>query len=132
MLLSKFHQTIITFNQVRNHHVPVIVSINIEYSENSICLMLRQNRQNTVVRTEKQNCRKSDALFVRFRVFKYKAAASPDETGSYPLKLELRISTDLFMRLCGTYHSDILVWNHSNVGIIPSYMQIILGLMQIQ
>ena len=21
------------------------------------------------------------------------------------------------MRLCGTYHSDILVWNHGNVGL---------------
>ena len=27
------------------------------------------------------------------------------------------------MRLCGTYHGDILVWNHGNVGPIKSTLK---------
>ena len=41
MFLSKFHQTIVAFNQISNHHIPIIITIHIKHSENSICLMLR-------------------------------------------------------------------------------------------
>ena len=76
MLLSKFHQTIVAFNQICNHHISVIITVNIEHSENSVCLMLRQHRHDTVICSEEQNCRKCDALFIRFRIFKYEPAAS--------------------------------------------------------
>ena len=38
--------------------------------------MLRQHRHDTVICSEKQNCRKCNTLFVSFRIFKYKPAGS--------------------------------------------------------
>ena len=52
MLLSKFHQTIKAFNQICDYHISVIIAIHIEHPENSVCLMLRQHRHDTVICAE--------------------------------------------------------------------------------
>jgi len=69
MLFAKRHQAVIAIDQIRYDSIPVIVSVNIEHTENRIRLVLQQDRHDHIVRAEKQNRRKRDARLICLRIF---------------------------------------------------------------
>lgn len=48
MLLAERHKSVLTFNQIGNDHVPVIITVDVEHSENGIGLVLRKDRHDGI------------------------------------------------------------------------------------
>ena len=52
VLSAKRHQSIIAFNEIGDDRITVIIAVGVEYTEDGICLMLRQNGHDCIVGSE--------------------------------------------------------------------------------
>ena len=76
MLFAERHKPIVTFDQIGNDDVAVVVSVDVENAENRVGLMLRQNRHDKLIRAKKQNCGEGNPFFVGVSIFQDQSGAT--------------------------------------------------------
>ena len=62
MLLPKGHQPVVTIEQIRRDNITIIVTVEIEHTEDRIGLVMAQSRHNHRICAKQENSCQRDAL----------------------------------------------------------------------